>query len=121
MYLAHKLFPTFATAVNKDPTRIAPLPAAVLRSLAEFAEESPANILRAFLENPQFCEVVERKFSAKMKDFKQKVYSIIGVPKPINVGPVLTELGIEAQGVPNENGDRVFVNLDGKGIKFCIE
>ena len=121
LYVVSKLFATFKVDVNKNPTRIVPMPAAILRNLGDFAEDSPANQLRAILADPTKCEVVERKFATKMTDFKKKIYVTINVPKPINVGPVLTELGIDAQGVPNELGHRVVVNVEGKGVKLLVQ
>ena len=54
------------------------------------------------------CEPVERRQAMKIQDFKKAVSESIGVCLT-QVGPILRVAGINPNGVPNSQGDRVAV------------
>lgn len=59
------------------------------------------------------CDPVERKNASKMQDFKKAAADRLGVCM-MQIGPILTAAGINPQGVPNTNRDRVAVGAHPK-------
>ena len=56
------------------------------------------------------CEAVERKNATKIQDFKKAAADRLNVSM-MQIGPILTAAGINPQGIPNVNRDRVAVGM----------
>ena len=64
------------------------------------------DVLQSWIEGS--CDPVDRKNATKIQDFKKAAADSLGVCM-MQIGPILTAAGINPQGVPNANHQRVAV------------
>ena len=92
-------------------TTILPIPEFMKELEALSSSGGAQDVLLSWIA--ESCEPVERKNGTKIQDFKRAAADRLGVCM-MQIGPILTAVGINPQGVPNANRDRVAVGVHPK-------
>jgi len=105
VWLLRGLWASLESDVNPGTTLL-PIPTFMQELEALSAAGGSQDRLLAWIA--ESCEPVERKNATKMDDFRAAVATHLGVDR-LQVGPILTAAGVNPQGVPNSNRERVAV------------
>ena len=105
VWLLRGLWASLESDVNPGTTLL-PIPEFMKELEALSAGGGSQDVLQSWIEGS--CDPVDRKNATKIQDFKKAAAACLGVCM-MQIGPILTAVGINPQGVPNSNRDRVAV------------